>query len=266
MSDLRALTDAFAELERRADAATAGMPFELPSRARPRRAPLPRLVPVVAAVAVVAGLATGAVLLVPDGPPATQTAAPPAASSTTLSTVTSEPPPPVPANPDELAERFRAVLGDTATFVVTETGPGAVVMTAPPAPPAVPRVTNAPQPTVAVGASITGTLTASGVTGGFDLAVYPGTAGKKAECNAPDPATMCTARDLPDGSSLATGQVPLEAANGMTYEVKLIRPDGVVFTMHLSNQRSPKGSGEQLAPQPPLTIDQLIAIATSDRW
>ena len=59
MSDLRTLHDAFAELERRADAAAAGTAPVV----RPRRAV--RLVPVAATVVAVAGLVAGAVWLVP---------------------------------------------------------------------------------------------------------------------------------------------------------------------------------------------------------
>ena len=72
-------------------------------------------------------------------------------------------------------------------------------------------------------------------------------------------------RDLPDGSKLAAGQVALEGS-GVTNEVKLLRPDGVVFIMHVSNRQSPKGLGPLLGAHPPLTVEQLVSIATSDRW
>jgi hypothetical protein len=266
MTDLRTLHDAFDELERRADAVTADRPRDLPARGRGTSRT--RLVLAAAAVVAVAGLATATTLLVPGDDTTGQVAAPPDAVSTTLPTVTSEPSSAVPTDPAELAERFRAVLGDTATFTVTETGPGAVRMTLPPSPSAGPppdgEATNTGTP---LGAAIVGTLTAGGVTGGFDLLMYPGdNPGEQARCDTPEP-PACTVRQLPDGSSLATGQTTLEgSANGKTYMVHLIRPDGVVFTMHVSNQRSPKGASDELGSQPPLTVDQLVEIATSDRW
>jgi hypothetical protein len=90
--------------------------------------------------------------------------------------------------------------------------------------------------------------------------------GGVAWCDNPDPAS-CTVRRLPDGSSLATSHTALAGApNGVTYQANLIRPDGVAILMHVSNERSPKGASEVLAPRPPLTVDQLVAIVTSDRW
>ena len=80
MTDLRALHDAFDELERQADAVTAAKPFDLPTRAHASR-PGTRLVPIALAAAVVAAVATGAVLLVPNADPGAGTAQP-AASAT----------------------------------------------------------------------------------------------------------------------------------------------------------------------------------------
>ena len=264
MTDLRALHDAFEELERRADAATARMAVDGPTRTR-ANAPKPgtRLVPVALAAAVVAGVATGAVLLVPNNGPVTQTAQP-GASSTAPPVTTTSTPPPAHENPEVLAERFRAVLGDLATFVVTESGPGASIMTLPAGPSTGAPDDPGPKQGRDVGASIGGTLTAAGVTGGFDLLMYPGKAGEKAQCGLPDE-PGCTVRDLPDGSSLATSRSALEGS-GVTNEVKLIRPDGLVFGMHVSNRQSPKGMGPLLGPHPPLTVEQLVEIATSDRW
>ncbi|GAB2959958.1 hypothetical protein [Saccharothrix stipae] len=265
MTDLRTLHDAFDELERRADAATAGLPPGIApgTRADASRSRT-RLVPIALAAAVVAGVATGAVLLVPGDDPVTRTAQPGASSTAPPVTTTSTPPPPAHENPEVLAERFRAVLGDLATFVVTETGPGASVMTLPEGPPTGAPTDLGPKPTTQVGAAIVGTLTATGVTGGFDLLMYPGRVGDKAQCDLPEE-PGCTVRDLPDGSSLATSQVALEGS-GVTNQVKLIRPDGLVFGMHVSNRQSPKGSGALLGAQPPLTVEQLVRIATSDRW
>ncbi|PSL57786.1 hypothetical protein B0I31_102765 [Saccharothrix carnea] len=273
MTDLRALNDAFEELERRADAATAARPFDLPHR---NRAQASRLVPMALAAAAVAGLVTGAVLLVPNNDPGTQ-AAQPGGSTTTapITTTTATPPPPAYDNPELLAERFRAVLGDLATFTVTETGPGASVMTLPDrpitttaatatAPTTTAPSTTGPQQPKTIGSSIVGTLTSAGVTGGFDLLMYPGLGRDGAWCDAPDEPS-CSVRELPDGSSLATSQVALESG-GVTHQISLVRPDGLVFVMHVSNRQSPKGSGPVLGTHPPLTVEQLVRIATSDRW
>ncbi|XVS60800.1 hypothetical protein ACQPYE_21045 [Actinosynnema sp. CA-299493] len=264
MTDLRALHDAFEELERRADAVTARMPFDGPKRARAEgRGTGARLVPIALAAAVVVGVATGAVLLVPDDDPGTRTAQP-GASSTPPPITTTSTPPPAHESPEVLAERFRAVLGDLATFEVTGTGPGASIMTLPAGPLTGAPGAHDPEPPVRVGSSIVGTLTAAGVTGGFDLLMYPGRAGGEAGCDLPDEPS-CTVRDLPDGSSLATSQYGLEGS-GVTYQLTLIRPDGLVFGLHVSNRQSPKGLGPVLADHPPLTVEQLVAIATSDRW
>ncbi|MEV8441187.1 hypothetical protein AB0425_27730 [Actinosynnema sp. NPDC051121] len=260
MTDLRALRDAFDELERRADAVTAAKPFDHPTRTHASR-PGTRLVPIALAAAVVAAVATGAVLLVPDADHATTQVAQSGGSATSAPVVTTTRAP-AHGSPEVLAERLRAVLGDLATFTVTESGPGAALLTVPDSPTATPPTGTSP-PASTVGSMIGGTLTASGVTGGFDLVVYPGTAGEKAECvpDAPD----CTARDLPDGSSLTASRYALEGS-GVTNDVRLVRPDGLVFSMHVSNRQSPKGLGPLLGAEPPLTVDQLVGIATSDRW
>ncbi|GAA3458115.1 hypothetical protein ACFFSW_13290 [Saccharothrix longispora] len=273
MSDLRVLHDAFAELERRADAVTAERAFESTSPAKSRTAP--RLVLVAAAVVVVAGAAAGAALLVPDDRPGTRVAA---SSTTDLPTTTSTPPA-HPGTPEELAARLRAVLGGTATFTVTEAGPGAVVMTAPAAPavgtqstpPSTPGSTppSTPSSTPAVGtqvgASIVGTLTADGITGGFHLIVYPGMRGE-ARCDG-IPGSDCTASTLPDGSSLTTYRTALQGyPAGVTQMVNLVRPDGFALILHVSNVANPKGLGAQLADVPPLTVERMAGIVTSDLW
>jgi hypothetical protein len=277
MNDPHALHDAFAELERRADAASAFMPLELPPRRRPQRRPAARLVPVAVTAFVVAGLAAGATLLAPGHDGGTRTGASPGAGSATPRPQPSPTPPHsvVPRDPDELAARFRVVLGDLATFTVTETGAAARVAVPPnPTATAHPRagtgttVTRQPNgsQTTHVGAAIVGTLTAGGVTGGYDLQIYPDDPGSKARCDDPD-RSRCGIRTLADGSTLAVGQEPLENARiGVTYEVSMVRPDGVTFLMHMSNERSPKGASEVLAAHPPLTTDQMVAIVTSPRW
>jgi hypothetical protein len=248
MTDLHTLKDAFTELERRADAvpATTSLPSRTSLPAQRRRAGLPRLVPVAAGLAVVLAVGAGAVLLDRDAPGGGTTAA----QQRTTSAPAPAPSFTVPMTPEDLAARFRSVLGDTATFVVTETG----------AP--VGAVAGQDGPAVPIGAAIVGTITAGGVTGGFDLQWYP-QPGSEPYCDA---ASNCATSDLPDGSRVAAGQFQHESGSGVTYSLNLVRPDGSVFLMHVSNARSPKGASEVLGDRPPLTIDQLRAIATSDRW
>ncbi len=256
MSDLRTLHDAFAELERRADAA------EMAPVARPRRAL--RLVPVAATVVAVAGLVAGAVWLVP-GDTGTQAAGP---SPTAPSTTTAHSP--VPTSPDDLAARFTVVLGDTATFEVTQE------VVVPP-----PSSTNAPQPgtgsvvtpqleDAAASALISGTLTAAGVTGGFALTINTSESEPEEWCHL-SRTDDCDVSTLPDGSRLATGTAQ-PGPGAVSYLACLKRPDGTMVLMHVSNQEDPRGAainspgGEIYAPQPPLTLDELKAIVTSDKW
>jgi hypothetical protein len=259
MSDLRTLNDAFAELERRADAATAGTAPVV----RPRRAM--RLVPVAATVVAVAGLVAGAVWLVP-GDSGTHAASPPTAPSTTTARN------PVPATPDELIARFRVVLGDTATFEVTtkETvsgGPPSSKNNPPPGSElAVPQTVNPDFPTSAL---IFGTLTSAGVTGSFSLTIYPSDSDPGVWC---DSRTKdCDVSTLPDGSRLATVTVRPDRG-AVSHQASLKRPDGTMVLMNVGNQEDPVGvginspGGKIYSPQPPLTLDQLKAIVTSDKW
>jgi hypothetical protein len=270
MTDLRHLHDAFEELERRADAAGA-----LATAPKPRRALGFRLVPVAATVAAVAGLAAGAVWLSPgnDAPAGTQAATQPSATSTTA--------PPehhvVPTTPEELADRFRLALDGTATFDVTETAGGPAVMTLPPpssgagTPPLVDGSTPVQPTQISTdeadqlpGAFIKGSLTASGVKGGYDLQIYAGAPGDPVWCDDPDQSS-CREATLPNGDKLAMGQTELEGG-GVTYMANLVRADGSLLLMHLSNRADPKGAGDVYAPQPPFTLEQLKALVTSDRW
>lgn len=260
MNDLRALNDAFGELERRADAVTAGLPPGVPPRAKSR------LVPVAVAAVVVAGLATATALLVPNNDPATHEAARSTTAIPTTTTTTAAPKK-APETPEELIARFKAVLGGTATFTVTESGPGVYRMTTPPLPPNVPRPTDVPQGTgEPAGAALVGQLTADGVTGGYDLVVYPGNdpARQPAQCDLLD-TPDCTTRTLPDGSTLATDRTALEGG-GVTHLARLHRADGLSITLHVSNRHNPKGMGGLTGDRPPLTVDQLVGIVTSDLW
>jgi hypothetical protein len=119
------------------------------------------------------------------------------------------------------------------------------------------------------GAAIVGTITAAGRTGGFDLNVIRVTAGALGEPAAGSCAQQphCSLTRLADGSWLAARRVSLEGApGGLTYEVDLVRADGIEFVLHVSNERDPKGDSAVLSPQPPLTVDQMTAVVTSDRW
>ncbi|HZC70630.1 MAG TPA: hypothetical protein VE442_08050 [Jatrophihabitans sp.] len=51
----------------------------------------------------------------------------------------------------------------------------------------------------------------------------------------------------------------------MTYVVNVIRSDGVAILLRVSNESDPLGR-DVLAPEPPLTTDQMTSIVTSDLW
>lgn len=263
MSDLRTLHDAFAELERRVDAAAAGVAPVV----RPRRAV--RLVPVMATVVAVAALFAGAVWLVP-GNSGTPAAGPPTPAPATTTARN-----PVPATPDELVARFKVVLGDTATVDVTQkhTFSGGPVSSGNNAPPGgevvlVPETVNPNFPTHAL---VGGTLTAAGVTGSFSLVVHPGgDSGPGTWCRTYHPVD-CVVSTLPDGSQLATETARM-APGSLSYMACLKRLDGTMIRLQISNQEDPAGAvigtpgGLFHASQPPLTLEQMKAIVTSGKW
>ncbi|HUQ54927.1 hypothetical protein [Lentzea sp.] len=249
MSDLRTLHDAFAELDRRADAAAA---CRAPVVRRRRTV---RLVPVAATVVAVAGLVTGVVWLGPadSGTPA---AGPPTTTTTRG---------PVPTSPDDLIARFGVVLGDTATFEVTQK------MT-------VPRTSPSKQPGPGVtkldgmdgSAFVVGTLTSAGVTGSFSLTIDSIDSEPGGACRNSHPAD-CVVSTLPDGSRLAIETARL-APGAVSYMACHKRADGTMVLMRVSNQEDPMGAaigspgGRIYSPQSPLTPDQLKAIVTSSKW
>lgn len=217
MTDLHTLDDAFTELERRADAV-------VPAARRQTHRGF-RLVPMVATMAAVVALAAGAVWLVPNDAAGTQTADAPTAG---------------PLTPEALADKFEAVLGDTATFEVTKGM----------------EMANG-------GAMITGTLTAGGVTGGFSLAIYDTTSG--VTCDPP----TCTVvyRPGPGGNAGPSYIQTWPEANLATYEAYNGLDDDTMLKLLVTNARIPHDpNSEELAPQPPLTTDQMLAIVSSDRW
>lgn len=274
MSDMRALHDAFGELERRADVASLG---SQPVLQQPRRAFGLRLVPVAATVVAVAGLAGAAMWLAPGGDDGGVRAA---GSGTPSSTTIVVPPAPgwtgIPKTADELIAQFKVVLGDTATFEVKDTGsasnaeaPQSSDTDGPSTPNAEEsgtKITQKPGDGSANGAAIVGTLTAAGVTGGFDLQIYAGTAGESDPCAVYADLDSCNVTTLPDGGKLMTGVYELMEPGGITYHAQLFDADGRVILMHISNMGDPKGAGEVLGAQPPLTADQLTAIVTSNLW
>lgn len=255
MSDLRTLNDAFAELERRADAAATG----LAPATRPHRAL--RLVPVAATVVAVAGLVAGAIWLVP-GDSGTQSAGPPTTSVSAPSSTT--PRSSVPATPEDLIARFRDVLGDTATFEVTDK---ATVPQYPPSSTGAQETASVvtPDPDAPTSGLVAGTLTSAGVTGSFDLWIRPTDSEPDVECDSR--IEDCVGSTLPDGSRLVTGTGRV-SPRGVLYLACLKRPDGTTILLHVSNQASTDGvdAGKTISPQPPLTLDQLKAIVTSDKW
>lgn len=264
MSDLRTLHDAFAELDRRADAATAGAAADMAPVVRPRRAV--RLVPVAATVVAVAALVASAVWLVP-GDSGTHAASPPSTtpSTTTPSTTTARGW--APSSPDDLIARFRVVLGDTATFEVTKKS-------------TVPKSRPSNQPDTQTGVIalegppdrpfISGTLTSAGGAGGFGLMMFPNESEPEESCKL-SRTNDCVVSTLPDGSRLATTSTR-PAPGAVAYLASLKRPDGTMILMEVSNQEDPSGAalespgGRIHASQPPLTLDQLKAIVTSDKW
>jgi hypothetical protein len=263
MSDARALNEAFDELARQADAAPT-------TEIAPRRTHS-HFALIAASVVAVLAVATGAVLLARPGhssngqaggapsqaatpAPYSAPAAPPATEP--MSQPVSEPatpPPPashqfqIPQTAQDLADRFQTVLGDEATFKVTDSGGPATTQTG--------------------GAYIGGTLTtSSGVTGGFDLQIIPAGKGDRAWCDDPGEGS-CTTIHQPDGASLAVGSEQLQTVpGGVTNQANLIWADGTEFLLHVSNARDPKGESALMSAHPPLTTDQMAAIVTSHRW
>ena len=80
-----------------------------------------------------------------------------------------------------------------------------------------------------------------------------------------DPVEQCTTRRLDDGSLRAIGHTAPNSAGSVTYVVNVIRSDGVAILLRVSNESDPQG-GDVLAPEPPLTTDQMTSIVTSDLW
>ncbi|MEU4746373.1 hypothetical protein AB0G02_38755, partial [Actinosynnema sp. NPDC023658] len=179
----------------------------------------------------------------------------------------------VPTSPDDLVARFRVVLGGTAEFEVTQefTLPPPSSSKNPQPPGTASTVT--PQgvdPDDSAGALVGGTLTAAGVTGSVALTIYSSDSEPGEWCNSPF-AEDCDVSTLPDGSRLATATAR-PAAGAVSYLACAKRPDGTMILLRVGNQEDPQGAvpgspgSAVYAPQPPLTLDQLKAIVTSDKW
>jgi len=260
-SSLTVLADAFTELERRADVVTAEVAFVPPAAARHRRWPV-----IAAAAAGVAVVATGAALLAQPSGHSGRTAAggrsTPVGSVSQSTASVSQRDLVVPSSPAEIARRFRTVLGDTATFTVTDTGHAVTVtLPKPTGSSGDLQVPKAPPTTAPNGAAIVGRLTAGGVTGGYDVQMLKVSDGTKASCDGP---THCSLTKLGNGT-LAIGRIRLEGG-GVTYTGDFVRTDGAEVLLHVSNRESPKGAGPVLGAKPPLSLAQVRAIVMSKLW
>jgi hypothetical protein len=118
---------------------------------------------------------------------------------------------------------------------------------------------------------IFGTLTSAGVTGSFYLTISPGDSEPGVWCSNHPSSQTRDLSTLPDGSQLAT--VTARPDRGaVAYLACLERPGRTTVSMAVGNQEDPNGAGINspggriLAPRPPLTLDQLKAIVTSDKW
>lgn len=151
----------------------------------------------------------------------------------------------VPQDTNDLQKEFTRVLGDAATFTVTTRNVQG----------------SGNDRDVFIGGIMTA---ADGSKGGYDVQILQTTPVVKAACDDPDTMT-CDSSTLPDGSSLAVGHEPL-SSGALLREADLVTPDGVELVLHVSNQADPKGAGEVYGPNPPLTMDQVTAVATSSNW
>lgn len=55
-------------------------------------------------------------------------------------------------------------------------------------------------------------------------------------------------------------------SGGVTYFVEFVRHDRADILMHLSTERDPKGESTVTASRVPLSLAQMEAFVTSDRW
>jgi hypothetical protein len=283
MTDLSTLTEAFAELERHADA----LPLRTDEPTTLRTAQPPRrqhAALVAASVVGVAAVAGGAVLLAgtgddhrrtPAGGPSASTSGAPASSAPVAPASSSAPrtagPYPKPsstgATPSSSAPNGPEPSGLPAS---TEPGGGSVGPTALSdqllallGPSAAVTVTDAGSDPA--NPNIVGVLTVHGHRGGFDLQTYDAGRHSTASCDDPD-RSRCTVHRYSDGSSLALGSEPLRnVKGGVTFQAQFVRANGRSALMHVSNERDPKGESAKLSVTPPLTTAQVASIVRSPK-
>jgi hypothetical protein len=280
MNNLHNLLDAFDELEQRADAVPVRAHAEATSTPFGRRHAARVLIPAAAFAAVALPVAT--IVLVqqsgssspklPQAAGSSQGA--PAITSVHSSTTGPNERYQPPSSAADLAGQARAILAGIATIEVTDSSDPAH------GDPPIKVDPNAPTATISIdpssaagrlapsgggGPSISGMLTASGQTGGFDLhAFLASPISTEATC---DGGSDCTVRTLASGSSLAVGSWhDPTVAGGATYQVEVLRPDGAEIVFHLSTENDPKGQRTVTATQLPLTVEQMISFVTSERW
>jgi len=144
---------------------------------------------------------------------------------------------PLPISQDALANRFRTVLGKSAS--ITSRG-GTVELTF---------------------TSVGGLLTADGQSGNYGLAVGTVNPDDPLVCQAVD----CQVNTLPDGSTVRTTTDSKHGFPGVvSYEAIVDRPDGLQVALTLDNYPSATsvpGVVPVTHPEPPLTVEQLVAAA-----
>lgn len=278
MTNLEPLHDVYAELERRADAVTARLTTEQLLRTPTRHRP--RALLVAATVVGIVALAGGITVFAYDSTshtqrsgsnqhsiaPATHGAPTSGATATSLSGPRTAEPITSMSDPHQIeraiVDRYEQVFGDAVSIELMIEGMSGVDTAFELARDGSAVVVSPNAPHAAFGWYVRGVLSADGVKGGFDLAINVDGPHAAPSCEL---LTDCTVSDLPDGSTLAAGQVPLDS-DGVTYVVDLVRADGLEFILRVSNERNPSGDSIMLDSVPPLTIEQMVQIVTDSRW
>lgn len=252
------LDDAFAELERRADAAADRGPG--PDRPHTRHPSRPvrvgaRAAAVVASAAAVAAVAVGIGLASRGGPhhvaaasnPPTRSITTPVPRSTAPSSAdhSTVPATDVPKTQAALVARFHSILGDKATFTVDSA-----------------HSTNN---------LITGVLTsASGTRGMYvleldkDVAICGTMRGRG---QAPTSLQCPHLTTLADGSQLKVDpNYPDGPTDGVMNDAILNRPDGWQISLYTANVQGKYYGATVLGTKPALTVKQVTDVVTSSKW
>lgn len=271
MSNQENLHDAFTEYERRADAMSDELESGTGSANRTQKHPLGPMLLIAASVVLVLAIAGAVVYLARDtsdgggqrvgAGPATSTLTSPSVARSSIphstssspgpgstlpaTATTSAPPAPstqagpsIPKNTKQMKAALRRVLGNDATFTVTQ----------------------------ADGNFLAGVLTNSsnGHQGGFDIQADRTDPGSTAICEDAD-TSHCKITKSAGGGSLATGHEKTQGG-GTLYLVDYVFPNGAEFLLHLSSLADPKGGGQTLGSKPPLSLKQVGQILESSRW